>query len=164
MKTQLFQQAGKNVGRALARRGWRLSLGLLLVTTLVVYAERQSAPVLVGAGVNTAAQTDPAAQGVLNYIRVHESLSAHALPLEPALQAVADYLRVHQAVSEQPLASDTAAARGVVDYLRAHSTVAMPAPVDAAATQGVLNYIRVHEAIPDSVILELYRAHADRVD
>ena len=76
MKTQQFLQASLNGWRAIPRRwGW-LSLSLLLVATLVLYAARQSAPVLVGAGTNVAVQSDAATQGVLNYIRVHEAMLA----------------------------------------------------------------------------------------
>ena len=139
MKTQQFLQG------ALSRWGW-LSLTFLLAVTLVLFAARQSAPVLVGAGVNTSAQSDAATQGMLNYIRVHESLSERVLPLDPAAQSVADYLRVHSAVSEQLAARDAAAALGVADYLRAHNIVSTGVQSDPAI-QSVLDYIRVHETL-----------------
>src|SRR5437867_2839715 len=83
MKTQQFLQASLNGWRAIPLRwGW-LSLSLLFVATLVLYAARQGAPVLVGAGTNAGIQSDAATQAVLNYIRVHESVSERALPLDP---------------------------------------------------------------------------------
>ena len=169
MKTQQFLQTSLNGWRTIPRRwGW-LSLSLLFVATLVLYAARQSAPALVGAGVNDGAQNDAATQSVLNYIRVHENMSEHALALDPAAQSVADYLRVHSAVSEQPAPRDAAAALGVADYLRAHSNVSTSAQTDPAI-QSVLNYIRVHDSISDHPaavdaatqgILDYLRAHGN---
>jgi hypothetical protein len=70
--------------------------------------------------------------------------SSAALRLEPGARSVADYLRAHSSIPEHAAPN--------------------PAAQSDPALPSVLNYIRVHESVPDSVILELYRAHADRKD
>ena len=99
----------------------RLSfLGLLLVTALTVYsASRPLAPTRTNA--TFIPQSEPAASSVLNYIRVHESIPAHAAPLDPAVQSVMDYIRVHNSIPDRVSTMDPAV-KSVLDYLRAHGS------------------------------------------
>jgi hypothetical protein len=140
MKTQPMVQGTLKGGKAIPHQGWGLGLGAVLAAVLfaVVYVGSQGGPAT--ASNSGSARVEPGSQSVADYLGVHASVPDHA-GLSPAEQSVADYLRAHSAGTSPQAQS-----------------------VPDAATQGVLNYIRVHKAIPDSVILELYRAHANPVD
>ena len=142
MKTQPMVQGTLKAGKALPQRGWEIGLGAMLAAVLLAAAylgsQGRSAPA--SNGTSAAARVEPGSLSVSAYLGVHASIPDHT-GLSPAEQSVADYLRGHKAD----------------DSLR-------PQSVRDAATQGLLNYIHVHEAIPDSVILEIYRAHANPVD
>ncbi len=66
---------------------------------------------------------EPAAQSVLNYLRVHSSVQpavAAAAPVDPAQRSVMQYVRAHESVKRSPALWDQAQ-QAVLDYLRAHS-------------------------------------------
>lgn len=119
MKTQQISQSQINVSRALPRRGWWVAPGLLLVVVLGIYGTSQTIQANKG-GVTAAEQRDPAAQAVMNFLRILGDIPEHGQPLGTAATGAPATLHVHSAFLEQGPSPD-AAAQGVAGYLSAHT-------------------------------------------
>jgi hypothetical protein len=142
MSAHTLSQTPTTVRQIVIRYRWIIGLNLLSVVTALALYRFSSVPAVAtpAVSVSQASGTDPAQQGVLDYVRAHQALT-EARPVDPAQQGVIDYLRAHTVAATRPL--DTAQ-QGVIDYLRAHR-VAATRPLDTAQ-QGVLDYLRAHNS------------------
>jgi len=116
-------QTSTTIRQTIVRYSWLVALGfLVVVATLAMYDLNMPVPTpAVDRG--QVSLVEPAAQSVLNYLRVHSSVQpavAAAAPLDPAQQSVMQYVRAHESVKRSPALWDQAQ-QAVLDYLRAHS-------------------------------------------
>ena len=136
MSAHTLSRTATNIRQTFVRYRWAIALSLLtLVAALLVY-HFSSVPLVATSvvSVSQASDTDPAQQGVLDYVRAHQAV-AEARPRDPVM----DELRAHTVGATRPL---DPAQQGVMDYLRAHAGVEAQ-PLDAAQ-QGVMDYLRAH--------------------
>ena len=125
MSAQTVSQTSTILRQIIVRYRWIGALGLLtIVVTLVGYGFMSMPATPTPARDRARASlVEPAAQSVLDYLRVHsivQSLPSQAMSLDPAQQTVLSYLRAHESL-EQSAAPWDPAAQAVLDYLRAHS-------------------------------------------
>ena len=139
MSAHPFSRTATHIRQTLVRYRWMLALGLLSVVAALLAYRFSSVP-LVATSVVSASQvsyTDPAQQGVMDYLRAHAGVETQ--PLAPAQQGVMGYLRVHTVAATRPL---DPAQQGVMGYLRAH--VGVETQLLDPAQQGVMDYVRAH--------------------
>ena len=114
MRAHPFAWTTTNLRQTLVRYRRPLALGLLCVAVALAAYRFSSVPPVATSVVSVApaSDTDPAQQGVLGYLRAHQSVAeprphAHTVvatpPLDPAQQGVQGYLRAHAAVETPPL-------------------------------------------------------------
>jgi hypothetical protein len=112
MSTQQLQ-VRTTARRTDLRRGWWLIAGLLLIATLGAATAYYSAPAATGRTSGFFESSEAGTQGVMNYIRVHESVGDAALPIDPSAPSVT--------ITKQT--TPDAATQGILNYIRVHQVI-----------------------------------------
>jgi hypothetical protein len=124
MRTHTLSQTPTTVRQTIVRYRWAIALGLLIVVAALGAYRFTSVPAPTPAMDRAQASlVEPAAQSVLDYLRVHsivQPLPTPAVSLDPAQQSVMEHLRAHEN-AERPPAPWDPAVQAVLEYLRAHS-------------------------------------------
>jgi anti-sigma-K factor RskA len=98
MDTQQIGARTATRGIAL-RRWWWLVVGIAIVSAVFLVQANRVPPTATSAPAAVAQQLDAGSLGILNYIRVHESVLDHT-PQDAATQGILNYIKVHQSVSD----------------------------------------------------------------